>query len=101
MRVLTSVTAFCVGRSGAWLRYDASAMFSSDVIYDQLQAAYEAARRVLEPLFDERLNDVEEIAAARARSIELLDLIDECTCLFNESDYHAPKVMVRAATSIQ
>jgi hypothetical protein len=78
-------------------------MSTSDAIYDKLQDAYASSREMLKHLFDERLNGLEGIDAARARALETRDLIDECNCLFNESDYSKSNlaVLMKAAGSVQ
>ena len=78
-------------------------MSTSDAIYDKLQDAYACSREMLKHLFDERLNGLEGIDVVRARGVETMELIDECNCLFNETDH--PKsnfaVLVKAAGSVQ
>jgi hypothetical protein len=78
-------------------------MSTSDGIYDKLQDAYASSREMLKHLFDERLNGLEGIDAARARGVEMMDLIDECNCLFNDSDYSKPHLalLMKAAGSVQ
>jgi hypothetical protein len=77
-------------------------MSTSDAIYDKLQDAYVSSREMLKHLFDERLDGLEGIDAARARAMEAMDLIDECNCLFNESDYAKTNlgVLMKAAGSV-
>jgi hypothetical protein len=78
-------------------------MSTSDAIYGKLQDAYASSREMLKHLFDERLNGLGGIDAARARALETMDLIDECNCLFNESNYSKSNLaaLVKAAGSVQ